>query len=184
MTRLAPTLLFGAVLAALGVINFSLHERPAATGAIVVGVRSDQGKPQAADKSTPSPPLGTEGFSETFDRPLFSPTRRKPVPVATNEPAPIVEPAPAPKESISPKLPAPQLLGVSVTQTIPKALLLANGKQEANWLRNGETVDDWTVAAIAKDEVTLQRGEESIRLSLYPSIPNEPSAGTSGNAAQ
>ncbi|WP_379067314.1 hypothetical protein ACHMW4_08625 [Mesorhizobium sp. UC22_110] len=182
MNKFALTLLFGTVLVTLGAVNFSLYERPAGTSPIATDDRSDPGKPRTGDKAQPVSLSSLDGFSETFERPLFNSTRRKPVPVATDEQPPLAEPLAAPAEAVPSQSPPPQLLGVSVTQTIPKALLLASGKQDASWFRNGEAIDDWTIAAITRDEVTLQRGEQSIRLSLYPPSTNAPFPETGSNA--
>lgn len=174
MNKLALACLFAVTLGALGLTNFVLYGRPAAITPVVASDRPSQLKLRMDEKTPPLSSSDPEGFSETFERPLFSPTRRKPIPMPVVEPTPPAEPLPAPAQEVSNPSPAPALLGVSVTQTVPRALLVANGKQEANWFRNGETIDDWTIAAITKEEVTLQRGEQSVRLSLHPSGTDAP----------
>ncbi|WP_152979803.1 hypothetical protein [Mesorhizobium sp. 1M-11] len=169
MNKLFLILLLGTSLATLGMVNLGLYGRPATTSPVHADPRSNQGKPPADDKTLSTSLLGSAGYSETFERPLFNPTRRKPIPapIVADAPPPPAKPEPSPNPVLS-QAPAPALLGVSVTQATSKALLLASGKQEANWFQNGETIDDWSIVSITKEEVALQRGDQSISLFLYP----------------
>ncbi|AZO32534.1 hypothetical protein EJ071_37960 [Mesorhizobium sp. M1B.F.Ca.ET.045.04.1.1] len=124
------------------------------------------------------------GLAETFERPLFSPTRRKFVP-APAEPKPAevatAPAAPSPQETAAP-VAAPSLLGISISVGNARALLRVDGGAAANWYANGETVDGWTVSAIDKDEAVLTRSGREARLSLYPPVQKQAIGG--GGVAQ
>lgn len=96
-------------------------------------------------------------------RPLFSPSRRPPVNVAS-ESASIEPPAQADTES------APTYLigGVIVSPGLHKTLLRKQHREAGRWLNLGETTDEgWTVALINSDGVTFARGDRKVTLSLY-----------------
>lgn len=173
MTGKFAGLAIAAVIAALALVNVALYDTPVDITPVASGKGHDGG-PAAVAGSLQFPEAGD--FSETFQRPLFTPTRRKfvPPPVA---PPPVevavapVEQAPAPPPEAPPAV-APSLLGVSIQGGAAKALLRVAGKETALWYGNGETVDGWTVSAIDKDQAVLERDGKVARIPLYPPWKN------------
>jgi len=176
MTGKFAGLAVAAVIAALALVNVALFDTPVditpvASGkghdGCLVSVAGSLQFPEACD------------FSETFQRPLFTPTRRKfvPPPVA---PPPVevaaapVEQAPAPPPSEAPLAVAPSLLGISIHGGAAKALLRVAGSEAAVWYGSGDTVDGWRVSAVDKDQAVLERDGKLARIPLYPPWKNVP----------
>ncbi|MER9918743.1 MULTISPECIES: hypothetical protein [unclassified Mesorhizobium] len=159
-------------IAVLALINVALYNTPIDTTPIASGKGHDGG-PASAAGTLQFPEAGD--FSETFQRPLFTPMRRKIVPPP---PAPLpvevavapVEQAPAPVE-VAP-VAAPSLLGISIQGGAGKALLRVAGKDEALWYASGEIVDGWTVSVIDKDQAVLERDGKVTRIPLHPPWQN------------
>jgi len=179
MIRLVAALGLGLAAGALALTNFVLYETPVDISPTAPSAQRNMrelqsgggiGLPAAADSTA---------FAETFERPLFTPTRRKFVPVAEKAPtSPQVASAralPAEPVASAPPVPVPALLGISINGAGARVLLKSAGTDAANWYGNGETVDGWTVSSVDKDAATLERGGKSARISLYP--PASPPAG-------
>lgn len=112
------------------------------------------------------PPL--ERFSEAFERPLFSPTRRPPAPEeAAPDEADTAAPVPAAARLVA------TLHGVLLDGTERVALLTVPGTARAVILAEGETLSGWRLASIGPDSVVFERGAETVTLEL----PFEPDAG-------
>lgn len=173
MTGKFAGLAIAAVVAALALVNVALYDTPVDITPVASGKGHDGG-PASAAGSLQFPEAGD--FSETFQRPLFTPTRRKfvPPPVA---PPPIevavapVEQAPTPPPPEVPVV-APSLLGISIHGGAAKALLRVAGSETALWYGSGDTVDGWTVSAIDKDQAVLERDGKVARVPLYPPWKN------------
>jgi hypothetical protein len=94
------------------------------------------------------PPRSTD-FAELTDRPPFSPTRRPPAPrpVARAEPTP-PSPPPAP--------PRFRLVGVGIPEGGgPGRVLIGREGTDAEWLKEGETIDGWRVVTVEPRRVLL-----------------------------
>jgi hypothetical protein len=159
-------------IAVLVLVNVALYNTPVDISPIASGKGHD-GSPASAAGTLQFPEASD--FSETFQRPLFTPMRRKIIPPP---PAPLpVEVAVAPVEQapalvdVAPAA-APSLLGISIQGGAGKALLRVAGKDEALWYASGETVDGWTVSVIDKDEAVLERDGKVARIPLHPPWQN------------
>ncbi|MER8522701.1 hypothetical protein NKH56_25495 [Mesorhizobium sp. M1076] len=167
--KFAGLALAGAI-AGLVAVNVVLYDTPVDTAPIVSAKGRDTGLAPSSPGSLQIADLGGD-YTETFERPLFSPTRRQFVPDPI-EPQP-VEVASATVEqpaaqNVAPAV-APSLLGISIHAGAAKALLRIAGADVALWYGNGEIVDGWTLSTIDKDEAVLERDGKITRISLYPS---------------
>ena len=176
MTRKITGLAIAAMIAGLALVNVALYNTPVDITPIASGKGHDGG-PASAAGSLQFPAAGD--FSETFQRPLFTPTRRKiipppPVPQPVEVAVAPVEQAPAPVDAAPAA--APSLLGISIQGGAGKALLRVAGKDEAVWYASGETVDGWTVSAIDRDQAVLERDGKVARIQLHPPWTNPPPA--------
>jgi hypothetical protein len=173
-------LVLAAMIAGLGLVNVSLYNTPVDISPIASAKGRDGNLVAGPGGSLQIPNAGD--FAETFERPLFSPTRRKfaPEPVA---PKPVevaaapVEQQPVPPPPVAAPAIAPSLLGISIHGGATKALLRIGGGGDALWYGNGETVDGWTVSSIDKDQAVLERDGKIKHLPLYPSQDASTAAG-------
>ncbi|WP_217568734.1 hypothetical protein [Mesorhizobium sp. GbtcB19] len=180
MIRLVAALGLGLAAAALALTNIVLYETPVDISPTAPSAQRNMREAQAGATGLTASADST-GFAETFARPLFTPTRRKFVPVAEGAPAPTqvaTDPTPPtqPVASAAP-LPAPALLGISINGASARVLLKSAGADAANWYGNGETIDGWTVSGVERDAATLERGGKSTRILLYPPAPPATQAG-------
>ncbi|TGQ73016.1 hypothetical protein EN829_011230 [Mesorhizobium sp. M00.F.Ca.ET.186.01.1.1] len=176
MIRLVAALGLGVTAAALALANLALYDTP-------VDISPTKGSAQRSVREAPDAATGlpatadASGFAETFARPLFTPTRRKFVPVADGDPqAPVASDPVAPAQPVASAPPgaAPALLGVSINGAGARVLLQAAGADKASWYGSGETVDGWKVAGVEKDAATLERDGKSARVLLYPPVVQPP----------
>jgi len=173
----------GIVIAAAGLVatNVFLYNMRVDISALAPAKKTGVKVPAGADPSEGMPDLG--GFAETFERPLFSPSRRKfvPAPVDAEPVAPASAPVdPQPQaQQVAASVAAPSLLGISISGGTARALLQAEGGAAAEWYANGETVNGWTVSAIDKQEAVLTRDGREARLSLYPPMQKPADGGSS-----
>jgi len=181
MTGKVVALAMTALLAILVLVNVSLYNTPVDISPIVSAKGRDGGLVSGTGGSLQIPNAGD--FAETFERPLFTPTRRKfvPEPVA-QKPVEVasapVEQQPAPPQNVVPTI-APSLLGISIHGGAAKALLQIAGGKDALWYGNGETVDGWTISSVDKDQAVLERDGKVARIPLYPG-QNAPTTGGLG----
>lgn len=122
--------------------------------------------PSVADLALP--PLET--FSETLNRPLFTATRRPPSPL-TSLHGQAAAPGPATPERTGPKgerlLLGTYLLNGIVVAADRKIVMLKHvGSGKTLRVGEGETLDDWTVASVTADQVTLRRGDREEKMSI------------------
>ncbi|TIQ16770.1 MAG: hypothetical protein E5X51_33565 [Mesorhizobium sp.] len=170
MTGKLAALVVAAIIAGLVVVNVSLYNTPVDIAPIASAKARESGLLPGSAGSLQFP--DASDFTETFERPLFSPTRRKFVP-APVVPQPVeVASAPAKQqpapENVAPAV-APLLLGISIYGGAAKALLRIAGSDAALWYGKDETVDGWKVSIIDKDQAVLERDGNVARISLYPS---------------
>lgn len=183
MTGKLAALVVAATIAGLVVVNVSLYNTPVDIAPIASAKGREGGLRPGSAGSLQMPDTGD--FTETFERPLFSPTRRKFVPEPV-VPQPVevasvpVEQQPAPlPENVAPAV-APSLLGISIHGGAAKALLQIAGSDAALWYGKDETVDGWKVSVIDKDQAVLERDGKITRISLYPSSQQTPPAESVG----
>ena len=169
-------------IAALGALNWQILTAP-------IDIR-----PIALDRAAPSNLVnggaiaGTTrrsrehgNYTETLARPMFR-ADRKPF-VAAPEAPPVVEETvevPPAAPSIAPGIEPPQglkLLGVMRDgDGQDRALVKSAVTPAASWLRIGDEIDGWRLAAIASSAVTLSADASSIQLELYPVAASRPKA--------
>ncbi|MER9470750.1 hypothetical protein NKI82_33920 [Mesorhizobium sp. M0482] len=180
MTGKFAALAVAAIVAGLVAVNVALYDTPVDIAPIASAKGRDGGMMSAPGGSLQIPDAGD--FSETFERPLFSPTRRKfvPEPVAPQpvEVASMAVEQPA-AQNVAPAV-APSLLGISIDGGSAKALLQIAGADGASWYGNGETVDGWTLSAIDKNQAVLERDGKTTRISLYPAAQDDQSTESAG----
>jgi len=183
MIKLFAALGLGVTAGALALANLVLYDTPVDISPTAPSAQRSAHDLKAGAAGLPTAADGT-GFAETFERPLFTPTRRKFVPVTdAGLPAQVAAAPALPAQPVAsaPAAPLPALLGISINGTGAQALLKSAGADQADWYGNGQTVDGWTVASVDKDAATLQRDGKSTRLLLYPPVlPAAPAGGGDG----
>lgn len=120
--------------------------------------------------STPAPrgnPLWSVPLSVltgTQERPIFSATRRPPPRAVAAAPAeqPQAPPPPKPVEGPPPLM----LVGAVVGEGDAIAILVNRTDQKIIRLRQGESLNGWSLAAVQPREVTLKQGDRSAVLAL------------------
>lgn len=109
-------------------------------------------------------PGGLDRYRATRDRPLFSPSRRAPsVPEGEADagaPVPTVAKPAAPDLSVS---------GIVLGSQTRIAIVRRGSDPAATHVTVGSSIDGWTVSAIGVRDVTLQRDQDTISISL-PSV--------------
>jgi len=103
-------------------------------------------------------------LTATRERPLFSPTRRRPAPPAVAGPT-RVEPAPAPQPAM-PERPLLTLVGAIVGENDGIAIFLDQTTNDVVRLRTGESRAGWTLRSVKGREATLQNGRLTATLVL------------------
>jgi general secretion pathway protein N len=98
-------------------------------------------------------------FSETRDRPLFSPTRRPPAPVLASV-STIVAPPPPP-------LPPPSVVLLGVVSDGNGALAMIRGGQKTIRARLGEEIEGWLVTQIEARRLVLSHDDRSVSFALF-----------------
>lgn len=132
--------------------------------------------------STPAPrgnPLWSVPLSVltgTQERPIFSATRRPPPRAVAAAPAerPQAPPPPKPVEGPPPLM----LVGAVVGEGDAIAILVNRTDQKIVRLRQGESLNGWSLAAVQPREVTLKQGDRSEVLALQrPEAVSAPASG-------
>jgi hypothetical protein len=129
--------------------------------------------PKRASGIPELPPI--EDLEATVERPLFTRTRRPPQapePAAVTEAAPVAVPS---EES-----PA-DLTGIVNGPGLTYAILTNKTTKETVHLRQGETIENWSIREIGPRYVVLARGPGSLRLELFEEKEPGKSAATDGD---
>lgn len=122
----------------------------------------------AANKPAPrgnplwSVPLSA--LTGTQERPIFSATRRPPPRAVAAAPAEEAQTPPPPKPVEAP--PPLMLVGAVVGEGDAIAILVNRIDQKIIRLRQGESLDGWSLASVLPREVTLKQGDRSEVLAL------------------
>jgi hypothetical protein len=95
--------------------------------------------------SNPLSSLGMEQLSETVERPLFAPTRKRPPPQEAGAPA------------VQQKETTYELLGVALGGTRPVAVMRKKGDGKSFRVEVGDTLSGWHVTKVDAREVRLER---------------------------
>ncbi|MFD1983668.1 hypothetical protein ACFSOZ_13435 [Mesorhizobium newzealandense] len=173
MTGKFAGLAIAGLIAGLVLVNVALYDTPVDISPVASGKGHDGGVASATG-SLQFPEAGN--FSETFQRPLFTPTRRKFVAPPAGPPPVEVVAAAVEQPSAPEAAPAaaPSLLGISIHGGAAKALLRVAGSEAAIWYGSGETIDGWKVSSIDKDHAVLERDGKVAHIPLYPPWKNAP----------
>ena len=118
--------------------------------------------PQSAQTPLANPlaAVPLDRLSDTTERPLFAPDRRKPPPeVVAAEPE-----APPPAPPAPPRL---SLFGIIQDEHGARAIVKPGDDDKTRGLRAGDEVDGWAVTAIARTQLTLSLKERSVVFSLF-----------------
>jgi hypothetical protein len=126
-----------------------------------------QAAPQRAGVRRGNPLWGMplRQFTAAVERPLFAPTRRPPPPpaAAANRVAPPPPPRPEPEK------PALSLVGtVAVGSSGGIGLFIDQGAKSLVRLKMGEVHQGWTLRAVQRREVVLEKAREKVVLTLPP----------------
>jgi hypothetical protein len=119
--------------------------------------------PLGAAETTPDNPLAAvalDQLSDTTERPLFAPSRHKPLP----------EVAAAPVEAAPPPPPAPPTLalyGIVQDEHGPRAIVKPGPDDKTLGLRVGDQLESWSVTAINRTQLTLSLKERSVVFSMF-----------------
>lgn len=105
-----------------------------------------------------TPDVGIESTAASYDnalsRPIFSRERRL-----------------APRVTITGNVPhshlTPSIFAIVISKKIRKVFMSVDEKSEATWVKIGEKVGDWTLAAIEKNKIEFTEGNDREAFDLY-----------------
>lgn len=160
--------------AGIALVNYLIAQYPPSAEAITPAANVEQ-TPGQQDQLEPfAMPEGVQ-LTHARERPVFRPSRKPwtppaEPPVAMAEPmpdtTPVIEPPPAPLTPQAPPLEV-SLIGVQLDPKGSRALVLRPGAPEPLWIRSGDVVDGWTVAAISAGSLSMTSGSETKTFDLY-----------------
>jgi general secretion pathway protein N len=112
--------------------------------------------------------LPLSALSVTRERPIFSPSRRPPPPLAVA--APYVPPPspPTPPKPPEPDRPLLTLLGTLAGESRGVGIFLDKSGKTTLHLRTGEDHEGWVLRSIRVGEATFEKGERTTTLALTP----------------
>jgi general secretion pathway protein N len=113
---------------------------------------------QAPGNSTPANPLAAhplEDFSETRDRPLFSPSRQPPAPKLASVP------------QAAPPAPPPNVVLLGVITDADGARVMVRGGDKTIRVRLGEDIEGWKVTQIESRRVVLSHDDRTASFVLF-----------------
>lgn len=114
----------------------------------------------SAQSGNPLWGITIESLHATRERPIFSPSRRPPMPAALAEPPP---PPPAP---LMPDRPAFDLLGTVAGNGAGYAVFLDNTTHDIVRLKTGEGQDGWILRSVQNREAVLVKNDQTVVMSL------------------
>ncbi|WP_027532011.1 hypothetical protein [Bradyrhizobium sp. WSM3983] len=133
-----------------------------------------------APRGNPLWSVPLSALSGTQERPIFSATRRPPPRAVAAAPAEEAH-APPPKPVEAP--PPLMLVGAVVGEGDAIAILVNRTDQKIIRLRQGESLDGWSLASVLPREVTLKQGDRSEVLALQRPDGSSAPAGSPATAA-
>jgi len=117
-------------------------------------------------------------LTETSERPLFSASRRPPVPVVA-APPPRIEPVDVAPPPAPPARPPLDLVGTVTSPSERIAIFTNTTTSDLVRLRTGDDLDGWVLRSVSRREATLQKDSETAVLSLRltgNAVPPAPAA--------
>jgi general secretion pathway protein N len=122
--------------------------------------------PQAMPTGNPLWTIPLSQLAVTRDRPVFSPSRRPPAPVAA---APIYVPPPAPRVAkAEPERPPLILVGTIAGEKDAIAVFVLQGTGTTIRLHPNESHEGWILLSVQGREATLRKGTASAVMALAP----------------
>jgi hypothetical protein len=108
------------------------------------------------------PPI--DSFTAIVERPLFSPSRRPPLPIAAPvEEAEPAEPEPLPEATSAPAMRFVGTIGQGGAMT---ALIVREGHDVVDKLRVGDEVDGWRVSRVTASQLVIEHEAERLVLTV------------------
>lgn len=120
----------------------------------------DSGSKASVETGNPLWGITIESLHATRDRPIFSPSRRRPAPAAIGAPPP-----PSPPPSLSDK-PGFNLLGTVAGSGVGYAVFLDNTTHDIVRLKIGEGQDGWILQSVENREAVLVKNDQTAIMRL------------------
>ena len=128
--------------------------------------RAAPAAPQAMPTGNPLWTIPLSQLAVTRDRPIFSPSRRPPAPVAA---APIYVPPPAPRiAKAEPERPPLTLVGTIAGEKDAIAVFVLQGTGTTIRLHPNESHEGWVLLSVQGREATMRKGDASALMALAP----------------
>ena len=146
-----------------------LHSTPADTSPLVADGQQASWTPDLGGKTgNEFVARALEDFSDTLERPLFEPERRRFFPKPP-EPEPVAK-APEPE----PPPPAPEkprerlrIAGVKIFNGKRQALIIVESSNETRWVSSGDSIGGWKVVSIDDAGAEVSAGTTRRKVMLY-----------------
>ncbi len=144
------------------------------------GANTEQPSIAPKDAGARPPPGGNplwgipiSALDATRERPVFSPSRRPPMPPVVAERAAVPPPPPKPAE---PEQPLLTLVGTAIGQPKNVALVLDRTTKTLVRLHVGEAVSGWILRAVDSREMTVEKNSQTVTVALPApgSVPANP----------
>ena len=169
MTKWHPAtkLLLLAALLVLPYLLWTSSEEPSvAVVARAASVRDSAPATEPAPVPLVLPPL--EVFTAVVERPLFSPSRRMPLPPPAEE---LLDAPRAPSEPVDlgPPEPDVRFFGSAAKDGVVAALVSLPATAEVARLRPGDTVQDWEVISVERNRLVLGLGDQRRSYEIFGS---------------
>ena len=119
----------------------------------------DSAPVDGAERGNPLWGISIESLHATRERPLFSPSRRPPMPAVTD--APPVEPTVATAPPPEPEGPALNLLGLVIGGGEGYAVFISNTTHDIIRLKTGEGEGGWILRSVTDHQAVLERNNRA-----------------------
>lgn len=150
-------------------------------GAVRPIARPTPAASKLAPRGNPLWSVPLSALTATQDRPIFSATRRPPPRAVAATPAEVAHAPPPPKPAEAP--PPLTLVGAVVGEGDAIAILVNRTDQKVVRLRQGESLDGWSLISVQPREVTFRQGDRSEVLALQRPDGTSAPAGSPAAAA-
>ena len=125
----------------------------------------DRSSSDAPKRGNPLWGISIDSLDATRERPLFSPTRRAPMP-------PAVAPPPEPPKIVAappePEQPALSLVGIVAGHGEGYAVFISTSNHDIVRLRTGEGRDGWVLRSVSGREAVLEKNNQTAVVELPP----------------
>lgn len=168
MRQLVKIVVLLAAIGILAVVNIYMMREPLPltptfaanrSASQLPGTDSDSGEYKAA--------FGDLSFVQSFSRPLFNEDRRKFQPPQAKAKPNAKKPTQK-RNAASVEPPQIKLVGLSLTPTSSRALILVSNTNDTSWITVGEKVQGWEVVAIDDNSLVVENNGDRISIDLHP----------------